>query len=68
MACLVTVLFVVWKIFHKNLLDIYYSNAFLFIVIFKTKSYSLPENLDQFSYQNIGFVLALMLLINIYSN
>ena len=37
MACLVTVLFVVWKIFHKNFLDVYYSSAFLFIVIFKTK-------------------------------
>ena len=34
MACLVTVLFVVWKTFHKNLLGVYYISAFLFIVIF----------------------------------
>ena len=26
MACLVTVLFVIWKTFHKILLDIYYSS------------------------------------------
>ena len=34
MACLVTVLFVVWKTFHKNLLGVYYISALLFIVIF----------------------------------
>ena len=33
MACLVTVLFVVWKTFHKNLLGVYYISAFLFITI-----------------------------------
>ena len=34
MACLVTVLFLVWKTLHKNLLGVYYISAFLFIVIF----------------------------------
>ena len=34
MACLVTVLFVAWKTFHKNLLSAYHISAFLFIVIF----------------------------------
>ena len=33
-ACHVTVLFVVWKTFHKNLLDVYYDSAFLLIVIY----------------------------------
>ena len=33
-ACLVTALFVVWKIFYKNLLDVYYSSGFLFNVTF----------------------------------
>ena len=34
MACLVTVLYVAWKTFHKNLLDVHYSSTFLFIVLF----------------------------------
>ena len=34
MACLVIVLFVVWKTFHKNLSGVYYISAFLFILIF----------------------------------
>ena len=34
MACLVTVLFVAWKTFHKNLLGAYHISAFLFIVIY----------------------------------
>ena len=33
-ACLVTVLFLVWKTFHKSLLDVYCISAFLFIIIF----------------------------------
>ena len=33
MAFLVTV-FVVWKTFHKNLLDVYYSSVFLFVIIY----------------------------------
>ena len=34
MACLVNMLFVSWKTFHKNLLGVYYISALLFIVIF----------------------------------
>ena len=34
MTCLVTVLFVVWETFLKNLLDVYYNNAFLFFTMF----------------------------------
>ena len=47
MPCLVTVLLVVWNTFHKNLLDIYYRSAFLFIVIFTLYTYS-PLGLSQF--------------------
>ena len=42
-ACLVTVLFVVWKTFHRNLLGVYYISAFLFIVKF-TYIYIYIEN------------------------
>ena len=34
MACLVTVLFVIWKTFHRNLLGVCYISAFLFIAVF----------------------------------
>ena len=48
MACLVTALFVVWKTFHKNLLDVYYSSAFLFNVIFSYIYTYFPPGLSQF--------------------
>ena len=48
MACLVTVLFVVWKTFHKNLLGVYYIIAFLFIVIFTYIFIYIPPGLSRF--------------------
>ena len=48
MACLVTVLFVVWKIFHKNLLGVYYISALLFIVIFTYIFIRIPPGLSRF--------------------
>ena len=34
MACLVTVLFVVWETFHKKFLDAYYSSAFCLLLYY----------------------------------
>ena len=48
MACLVTVLFVVWKIFNKNLLDVYYSSVFLLIVILVYIYTYFPPGLSRF--------------------